>query len=131
MPNCSDASLIKHFASLTDPQVNRRKRHNLIDIVVIAIFAVISGADSWCEVELYGQSKLKWLKTFLALPNGIPSHDTFGRVFARIDPVEFQACFQAWTQAVMSMFARKCTTHIRPRCTTLNRAVMANRVDSE
>jgi predicted transposase YbfD/YdcC len=105
MPNCTDASLLQHFAGLTDPRINRRKRHELLDIVVIAIFAVIAGADSWCEVELYGRSKLKWLKTFLALPNGMPSHDTFGRVFARIDPVEFRACFQAWTEAVSQVSA--------------------------
>jgi predicted transposase YbfD/YdcC len=99
----TDAALMTHFAALTDPRLNRRKRHELTDIVAIAILAVICGADSWAEVEVFGKAKFKWLKTVLPLPNGIPSHDTFGRVFARIDPVEFGARFQAWIQAVSTV----------------------------
>lgn len=93
-------SLKHHFQALKDPRVDRTKRHLLLDIVVIAICAVICGADTWVGVELYGKSKYDWLKTFLALPHGIPSHDTFGRVFSRLDPVQFQDCFLGWIRAV-------------------------------
>jgi predicted transposase YbfD/YdcC len=97
------ASIIDYFASLEDPRVNRTKRHQLLDILVIAICAVICGADDWVEVELFGNAKLSWLQTFLALPNGIPSHDTFGRVFARLNPEQFQQCFLTWIQAVSAV----------------------------
>jgi predicted transposase YbfD/YdcC len=92
-------SISEHFAALPDPRIERCKRHPLLDIVTIALCAVICGADSWVEVELFGHTKRAWLQTFLALPNGIPSHDTFGRVFARLDPKQFEHCFLAWIQA--------------------------------
>jgi predicted transposase YbfD/YdcC len=95
------ASIVEHFAEVTDPRIERQKLHQLVDIIVIAICAVICGADTWVEIELFGQSKLPWLKSFLDLPNGIPSHDTFGRVFGLLDPVEFQTGFMRWVQAVM------------------------------
>jgi DDE_Tnp_1-associated len=71
-------SLRAHFVAVPDPRIDRTKRHQLLDIITIAICAVICGADSWIDVELFGQAKLDWLRTFLALPNGIPSPDTFG-----------------------------------------------------
>ena len=94
------ALLTDQFASLKDPRTGRAKRHKFIDVIVIAICAVICGADSWVDVEMFGKSKRDWLSRLLELPNGIPSHDTFGRVFAMIDPVQFEACFTQWVQAV-------------------------------
>src|SRR5215210_5618606 len=81
------------FAGLADPRATRRCDHRLIDILVIAVCAVIACAESREDIELYGRSKQAWLKSFLALPNGIPSHDTFRRVFMLLDPDAFEACF--------------------------------------
>ena len=83
------ASVLDYFSEVKDPRVDRRKQHKLIDIFVIAICGVICGADDWVAIELFGKSKYSWLKTFLELPNGIPSHDTFGGVFSSILPLEF------------------------------------------
>jgi predicted transposase YbfD/YdcC len=96
----SAATITDHFQSLPDPRVDRTKEHRLTDILTIAICAVIAGADSWVAVERFGHAKVAWLQTFLALPNGIPSHDTFGRVFAALDPVAFAECFQHWIVGV-------------------------------
>src|SRR5215467_4997885 len=93
-------SLQEHFANLEDPRVDRTKHHQLLAIITIALGAVICGADTWVDVEEFGKAKRAWLERFLDLPNGIPSHDTFGRVFARLDPEQFQACFLSWVQAI-------------------------------
>ena len=90
-------SIQEHFSSLNDPREAHKIAHDLQEIITIAICAVISGADGWVEVEDFGRSKEKWLRTFLHLPNGIPSHDTFGRVFAMISTEELEKCFQSWT----------------------------------
>jgi predicted transposase YbfD/YdcC len=95
-----ETSISRHFAGLTDPRVERSQEHRLIDIVTITLCAVLCGADDWVAIETFGRAKQAWLRTFLALPGGIPSHDTFGRVFARLDPTEFRACFLSWVQAV-------------------------------
>lgn len=95
-----DVSIARYFADLPDPRVDRAKKHLLGDILVIALSAVICGANSWEEVETFGDAKEGWLKRFLSLPNGIPSHDTFYRVFARLDPAAFGACVAAWMGAV-------------------------------
>ena len=94
------ALLTDRFASLKDPRTGRAKRHQLIDVIVIAICAVICGADSWVDVEMFGKAKKDWLSRLLELPNGIPSHDTFGRIFAMLDPVQFESCFMEWVEAV-------------------------------
>lgn len=93
-------SIRKHFAKLKDPRIKGRRRHLLIDIIVIAICAVICGCDDWQQIEVFGKLRHAWLKKYLALPNGIPSHDTFERVFDRLEPQAFQAGFHAWTQAL-------------------------------
>ena len=83
--------------------MERTRRHKLVDILAIVICATISGADSWVHIELFGRSKLAWFQTFLELPHGIPSHDTFGDVFARLDPAQLQDCFVSWTQAIAEL----------------------------
>jgi predicted transposase YbfD/YdcC len=94
------ADLLEHFGHLTDPRIERTKEHKLIDIVLIALCAVIAGADGWSSVETFGHAKEKWLRTFLELPNGIPSHDTFGRVFSLLDPAEFEQAFSQWVTSI-------------------------------
>lgn len=92
-------SLADHFADLPDPRLDRHKQHALLDILVIAVCAILAGCDSWVDVERFGRAKWDWFRKFLKLPNGIPSHDTFGRVFALLDPEAFGACFSAWMAA--------------------------------
>jgi predicted transposase YbfD/YdcC len=89
-----------HFRKLKDPRINRRKRHLLLDIIVIALCAVLCGAKDWQQVETFGKQRLAWLRRFLKLPNEIPSHDTFERVFDRIDPRAFHQSFQNWVAAI-------------------------------
>ena len=100
MKKKASPALIDHLAVLEDPRIERQKRHKLGDILVIAVCAVLCGAESFPAIEDFGQVRYTWLKQFLELPNGIPSHDTFNRVFRVLDPVQFQACFLSWMQAV-------------------------------
>jgi len=95
------------FTGLEDPRETRRCDHQLIDILVIAVCAVIACAESWEDIEPYGRSKQAWLKTFLALPNGIPSHDTFRRVFMLLDPDGFEACFARWARSLAGEAGRE------------------------
>jgi predicted transposase YbfD/YdcC len=99
------ASIVEHFSELEDPRIERQKQHQLLDVIVIAICAVICGADDWVAIETFGRAKEGWFRRFLALPNGIPSHDTFGRIFALLSPSRFQDCFVGWIQAVAEVVA--------------------------
>jgi predicted transposase YbfD/YdcC len=99
MPETIVTSIEQYFGGIRDPRIDRCKRHQLLDILVITI----CGADDWTEVEAFGQAKLTWFRTFLDLPHGIPSHDTFGRVFARLDPAQFEACFLRWIQTLAEL----------------------------
>jgi predicted transposase YbfD/YdcC len=95
-----EGSLAGHFFTLEDPRDPARLRHKLIDMVVIAIAAVICGADDWVGVAAFGRAKETWFREFLALPNGIPAHDTFGRVFSLLAPGAFEQCFRAWVASI-------------------------------
>ncbi len=96
------AGFLRHFNDLPDRRAGNRI-HKLNDLIVIAVMAVICGADGWAQVQQFGQAKQKWLATFLELPGGIPSHDTFGRFFARLDPAAFERCFLAWMSALVEL----------------------------
>ena len=94
------ASLVEHFAALEDPRAGHLTDYKLVEIIMIAICGVICGAETWTDIELFGNERQQWLEQFLQLENGIPSHDTFGRIFARIDTDQFHLCFASWVQAV-------------------------------
>ena len=94
------SSLIDHFTEIVDPRIERNRKHNLLDIIVLTVCAVISGAETWEDIEDYGRYKEEWLARFLPLPNGIPSHDTIRRLFIRLDSDELQRCFLSWVSAV-------------------------------
>src|SRR5512142_2222871 len=96
-------SLTEHFAHLEDPRVERTKVHLLLDIVTIALCAVIAGAESWNDIEEFGGVMEDFFADFLELPGGIPSHDTFNRVFAALDPLQFRECFLGWMREVASV----------------------------
>jgi predicted transposase YbfD/YdcC len=96
---------LKYFAELRDPRVERNREHLLEEILLIAIAAVLSGAESWNDIADYGLDKQEWLKTFLRLPGGIPSHDTFNRVFAALDPEEMERGFAAWVSSIAKLTA--------------------------
>src|SRR5947209_18636826 len=92
----SVGSIKKHFRSLKDPRVVGRSQHLLVDIIVLAICGVIANCDNWADIVLFGQQRLGWFKRFLKLPGGVPSHDTFKRVFGKLDPRAFERCCLTW-----------------------------------
>jgi predicted transposase YbfD/YdcC len=100
------ARIPRAFEPMPDPR-HHNIHHKLIDIITIALFAVLCGCDDWCAVASYGRTKLGWLKTFLALPGGIPSHDTFSDVFARLSPDAFETCFRNWMAAMVELSGGK------------------------
>ena len=102
-PIPGEQSLVAAFATLEDPRCPVNRRHRLSDMIVLAIAAVLAGADGWQDVERFGRSKEAWFRQFLALPVGIPSHDTFARVFALLDAQAFEACFRSWVAAICAL----------------------------
>ncbi len=93
-------SIEEHFGKIPDERVTTRSLHKLVDIIAVAILAILCGADGWVAIETYGKAKKEWLKTFLELPNGIPSHDTFGRIFSQLDPEILERNFQGWVKII-------------------------------
>ncbi len=104
-PDKPSSPLFEHFRDLDDPRVDYLVEHRLLDIIGLTICAVICGADSWVDIELYGNAKEDWLRSFLDLPNGIPSHDTIARLFAALDPEQLQTCFLDWVRSVAQLSA--------------------------
>ena len=103
MPDPKASTIKEHFSNISDPRIEGKTDHKLIDIITITICAVFCGANHWTEIEEYGRSKYEWLKTFLELPKGIASHDTFGRVFSILLPEEFERCFLNWIKSVFKL----------------------------
>lgn len=103
MSQCPIASIEACFGEMEDPRVTGRSRYPLIEIITIAICAVIAGAETWTDIETFGESKKDWLKGFLELEHGIPSHDTFGDVFSALDGEAFQLCFIRWVEGVFTV----------------------------
>src|SRR5262245_42325484 len=97
----------KHFRQLKDPRRRHRRKCLLGDIIVIAICAVIGGCNDWQQIATFGRERYDWFKRFLDLPDGTPSHDTFERVFDRLDPAAFQACFRAWMESLSAALGLK------------------------
>ena len=95
------ATLTEHFACLPDPRIDRTKLHSLHSLLVLSICAILGGANNWVELERFAEAKRAWFETFVDLPHGIPSHDTFSRVFSLLDAESFAACFRAWMNTVI------------------------------
>ena len=94
------------FVSITDPRQAGKVEHDLVELLVVAVNAVLVGADTFVEIELWAQERIDWLRRYLRLENGIPSHDTFGRLFGLIDPEEFEAAFRRWASTLVPNLGR-------------------------
>src|SRR5512137_2516023 len=105
--NVAPSSLVAHFGLMPDPRIDRRKAHDLVDILVIAVCTLLCAGESFNDMEDFGKAKREWFKTFLTLRNGIPSHDTFNRVFAVLDPQQFLDCFLRWTQSLRQVVSQE------------------------
>jgi hypothetical protein len=92
-----------YFESLPDPRIKRKQLHDFQDVIMLVLCGVIAGCDEWTTIEEYSKTKIDFLRTFLKLKNGIPSHDTFGDIFAKIDPLAFEKCFLDWTLGVCNL----------------------------
>lgn len=101
----ASSTIEQYFGGLSDPRTGQNIQHKLLDIITIALCGIICGADNWVDIEMFGQAKSEWLSSFLELRHGIPSHDTFGRVFRRLNAQEFQASFAEWTRAICELSA--------------------------
>jgi predicted transposase YbfD/YdcC len=102
-PKTTRYSLIEHFQAIPDPRIERNREYPLINILFIALCAMLCGAEDFVAFEEFGNAKIAWLQTKIDMKAGVPSHDTFGRVFARIDPKDFQECFEQWVQAIRTL----------------------------
>jgi predicted transposase YbfD/YdcC len=119
MAGPTGVSIKRHFRKLKDPRIHRRRRHELLNIVVMAICAVIADCDNWKDIGIFVKKRREWFERFLDLPNGVPSHDTIERVFSRLVPAAFGACFQSWIQALTDKLGLK---HIAIDGKTLRRS---------
>ena len=108
MSRTLSSAIFTHFEKLTDPRIERTRAHKLLDIMTIALCATICGANTWTDVERFGLAKQHWFAKFLELPGGIPSHDTFGRVFAMLDTAEFDGCLRNWLRCLSNSACRGC-----------------------
>lgn len=102
-PDMAPGSILAYFSKIADPRRTRSRLHPLSSMLVLSLCAVVCGANSFVEIELFGKTREKWLRSFLDLPNGIPSHDTLGRVFAMLNPTRLQQAFVEWTQAISTV----------------------------
>ena len=100
-------SLVAHLAQVPDPRINRTRDHELVDVLVIAVCTLLCAGETFNDMEDFGNAKLDWFKTFLTLENGVPSHDTFNRVFAALDPKHFLDCFLRWTQSMRAAVSQE------------------------
>ena len=112
-------TIARHFADVPDPRIDRTKKHALADILLVTLCAVVAGAESRDSMATFGKSKLDWLKKFVPLANGIPSPDTFERVFARLNPKAFQKCVVEWLTAVHRVFEEASEKGVAVDCHTL------------
>ena len=95
--------MIEHFSKLEDPRVDRNKKHELIDVIVLCVCAVVSGAEGWSDIEEFGRTKLEWLRRYVPLANGIPVDDTIARIISALSVRGFQDCFMSWMEDVVKL----------------------------